>query len=116
MRGRTFRQFIQSGDAAQVGTPEREAEIARDAKLATELHEEVLLPFLAKHIDLKNDDFLLPALTHAAAIHAMGRYGMTPDDFAAFATAVAESAKGDVAGIMAKLGALLGKKEKGGTA
>lgn len=116
MRGRTFRQFIQSGDAERIGTPEREAEVARDAKLAKELHEEVLLPFLAKHIDLENDDFLLPALAHAAAIHAMGRYRMTPDDFADFARAVAESAKPEVAGMMAKLGALLGKKEKGGTA
>lgn len=111
MRGRTFRNFVQSGAADRVGTREEEAEVERDALLARELHEEVLLPFLAKHIEIQNDDFLLPALMRAAAIHAMGRYRMTADDFAELARIVAKDSAGDVATIMAKLGALMSKRK-----
>jgi hypothetical protein len=113
MRGRTFRNFIQSGEADRVGTREEEAEVERDALIARELHEEVLLPFLAKHIDLENDDFVLPALIRAAAIHALGRYRMTPDDFAELARIVANDSTAEVTSIMAKLGALLNNKQRG---
>lgn len=111
MRGRTFRNFVDSGEADRVGTPEREAAVERDAELARELHEEVLLPFMAKHIEIEDDDFLLPALLRAAAIQAMARYRMTPDDFGELAREAAKASTGEVASIMGKLGALLGKRK-----
>jgi hypothetical protein len=44
----------------------------------------------------------------------MGRYGMTPDDFAECARIIARGATGEVAAMQAKLGTLLAQHAKGG--
>lgn len=112
MRHRTFKQFVESGAGDRQGSPEFERELERSTALARELHEKVLLPFLARHQE--DDDFLLPTLLRAAALHAMVGSNMTPDDFGEFARIVAEASAGEAAVLRAKAGALLGGPGKQG--
>lgn len=107
-----MQHLIEARAADAPESPEEEADTNLQAELARQLHEDILLPFVAKHHE--HQDFLIAALTHAAAVHAMAGAGMEPDDFAAFAREVAKGAMPQAVAMRAKMGGLhLGRSPKG---
>jgi len=93
-RARSMKEFIRSGEANRPGTPEEEAEVERDSKLALELEKYLrgaLLPWLAKH-PLVDWTCTVPALLRIAAMDVMaGTPETTPGDFGAMAAEFAKT-------------------------
>jgi len=83
-------------------TPELDAEVDRDAKLAEQLFEkvraDVLLPFLARHRKA-GPEVVASALLRLAALHVMAGLDMDPENFGALARHVAELEKGTATAI-----------------
>jgi len=95
-RARSMKEFIRSGDGDRKGTPEFEAEVERDSKLALELEQYIrktaLLPWLARHTEV-DWTCTAPALFRIAAIEIMAACpGTTPNDVGTMAAEVAKSA------------------------
>jgi hypothetical protein len=94
-RARSLKQFIASGDADRQGSPEFEAEVERDEKLALELEQHIriaaLLPWLARHPEV-DWTCTAPALLRIAALEIMAACPpTTPDDFGVMVCEVAKS-------------------------
>jgi len=95
-RARSLKEFIASGDGDRKGSPEFEAEVERDSKLALELEQRIrmtaLLPWLARHPEV-DWTCTAPALFRVAAIEIMAACpGTTPNDVGTMAAEVAKSA------------------------
>jgi hypothetical protein len=94
---RQIRRDLDSGKLQS--TPEFEAEVERDANRAAELEGVVwnaLLEFCRKYPE-SQADVIAPPLLRVAALHLMGGWGMSVEDFAETARSVGEDAVEDAA-------------------
>lgn len=89
-----MREIIADGD--RQGSPEFEAEVVRDARLAEEFERHMwnaILAFLNEHPDAAPES-ICPVLIDVAAVQTMAGTAMGPDDFAELARFQARASEG----------------------